>query len=115
MGDLETAKMWCEKAAEAGFAPKVCEYTLLLKACGPKQGQPANPEQGRSIFLDQVASGIAPNRSNLEALAEALGKTACDRLCKELHVHTRAANLTWWPDPRDFSKPMRLARQILDS
>jgi len=111
--NLDNAKAWCSKAEKAGFAPKVCEYTMLLKACGPKQDQPANSNEGRYIFLHQVASGIAPNHDNLQALADALGKTACRRLCEELHVHTRAANLTWWPDPRDFAKPTRLARQAL--
>jgi len=111
--DLDNARAWCRKAEQAGFAPAVREYTLLLKACGPKQDQPANSSEGRSIFLHQVANGIAPNHDNLEALADALGKTACRRLCEELHVHTRAANLSWWPDPRHFRKPKRLARQAL--
>jgi len=111
--DLDKARAWCDKAERAGFAPRVGEYTLLLKACGPKQDQPANSDEGRSIFLHQVANGIAPNHDNLQALADALGKTDCRRLCEELHVHTRAANLSWWPDPRDFAKPTRLARQAL--
>jgi len=111
--DLDGARAWCSKAEKAGFVPAVREYTMLLKACGPKPDQPANPIEGRSIFLHQVAAGIAPDHDNLQALADALGKTASRRLCEELHVHTRAANLSWWPDPRHFSKPLRLARQAL--
>jgi len=111
--DLDKARAWCNRAEEAGFAPGVGEYTLLLKACGPRQDRPANPGEGRLIFLRQVASGIAPNHDNLEALADALGRTASRSLCSELHVHTRAANLSWWPDPRHFTKPPRLARQAL--
>lgn len=111
--DLDHAKGWCNKAEAAGFAPHVAEYTQLLKACGPNQDEPAKPDEGRDIFLNQVARGIAPDHGNMQALADALGQTACRHLCEELHVHTRAANLSWWPDPRDFTKPTRLAKQAL--
>lgn len=112
--DLDNAKLWCAKAEAAGFIPGVGEYTQLLKACGHNQDMPAKPEEGRNIFLNQVARSVVPNHDNMEALAEALGKTACQRLCEELHVHTRAANISWWPDPRHFAKPPRLARQLLN-
>lgn len=111
--ELEKAKIWNSRAIEAGFCPKLSEYTQLLRACGPKESQPANPDQAREIFLRQVAEGIAPDRANLEALTDALGQRAYYRLTQELHVHMSAARLPWWPDPQDISKPMRLARGIL--
>jgi pentatricopeptide repeat protein len=111
--ELDKVKTWCSRAKEAGFEPKLNEYTQLLRACGPKESQPANPDQGREVFLMQIAEGIAPDSANLEALTDALGQRAYNRLCQELHVHTRAAHLNWWPDSRNISKPMRLARQIL--
>lgn len=111
--DFENTKKWIDKAGESGFEPAVHEYTQLLRACGPKQGQSANDTQARSTFLQQVAAGIPPNRDNLDALDEALGCSAARSLCAELHIHTRAARLAWWPDPRNFEKPTRLARHIL--
>jgi len=111
--DLAGAKHWCRLANEAGFAPKVLEYTRLLTACGPKPGQPADSDQGREIFLRQVAKGIAPDRDNLDALDDALGRWPARRLCEELRIHTRAARLEWWPDARHFMKPPRLAGEIL--
>jgi len=112
-GDLAGAKHWLRQAKEAGFAPTVVEHTHLLAACGPKPGQTADPDQGRDIFLYQVAKGIEPDRDNLDALSDALGYRPARRLCEELHIHTRAARLEWWPDAHHFMKPPRLAREIL--
>lgn len=113
--DLDKARAWVNKAGESGFAPLVDEYTELLRACAPKHDGPsAYSSEGRSVFLEQVAKGIAPNRNNMEALDDALGKASARRLCSQLHLHTRAARLDWWQDPRNFSKPTRLARQILE-
>merc|ERR1739845_222925 len=78
--NLEEARSWLDKAEKAGFVAKVGEYTLLLHACAPSQDRPANPDEARLIFLHQVADGIEPNHANLQALANALGKTACDHL-----------------------------------
>merc|ERR1711963_681629 len=102
VGDLDQTKAWCKRGEDAGFVPTVAEYTHLLKACGQTQDKPADPVEGKHIFLTQIAKGIAPNNANLQALADALGATASQRLCEELHVHTRACRLNWWPDPRHF-------------
>jgi len=112
-GDLRNAKVWCSKKKDAGLTPPVHECTCLLRACGPRNDRPANPDEGRRIFLSQLANSIAPNHDNLQALASALGQRECQRLLQDLHVHQRAANLSWWPDARNLAKPSRLAKQML--
>merc|ERR1712039_978126 len=110
-GHLSDVTNWVDKAEKAGFVPSVYEYTQMLRACAPNESQPAaNTVQARLIFLGQVAKGITPNRENLQALDDALGKWQARRLCSEVHLHTRAARLDWWQAPRNLAKPIRLAR-----
>jgi len=114
-GHLSDVMDWVDKAETAGFVPSVYEYTQMLRACAPNANQPAaNSLQARFIFLGQLAKGIAPNHENLQALDDALGKWNARSLCSEVHLHTRAAHLDWWQDPRNLAKPSRLARELLE-
>lgn len=95
-GNVATAESWCLKAREAGFVPRVHEYTLLLMACAPTDERHADTEKGKLIFCEQIRAGIEPDHKNLAALAGAVGGAGARSLCKKLRVDIRSASMTRW-------------------
>jgi len=86
--DLAGVKRWVEKMREAGLQPEVYEYTQLINACAPckKLSMPAQPEEARKIFQDELQNKIFPDHFNYNALAGALGHHEAQALFNQAGV-----------------------------